>query len=372
MLHRRVTPERQSVTNHPFLHKCALISLVAILFALVGCGPEQDTAQQGNTDRATAGDSGQKYTPPEELPSPPEPADAPPTEETPAGTVMELDRKPEGIVADPETGLVAVGLRNPDELALVNGDTGEVVRKLDLPESPRHLSLAAPGGPVLVPAERSDELVQVGLPDGEILTTTPVGDFPHDAAAAPNGRIFVLDEQASTISVIEDGEVIETLETLSFPGGADATPDGLVGVVAVRGLGLEVFDSESLESLGRIDAGEGPTHIVAGPDGRFYVADTRGDAVLVYEAQPELERVAQLPLDEGAPYGIALDPERGHLWVTLTAENTVVQYDISGEEPEELDRYPTVRQPNTVTVEPESGRVFIGARQESRLQILEP
>jgi DNA-binding beta-propeller fold protein YncE len=146
----------------------------------------------------------------------------------------------------------------------------------------------------------------------------------------------------------------------------------LVGVVAVRGLGLEVFDSESLESLGRIDAGEGPTHVVAGPDGHFYVADTRGDAVLVYEAQPELEQVARLPLDEGAPYGIAMDPEREHLWVTLTAENTVIQYDISGDEPEELERYPTVRQPNTVAVNPASGRVFIGGREESRLQILEP
>jgi DNA-binding beta-propeller fold protein YncE len=285
---------------------------------------------------------------------------------------MDLSRKPEGLIADPETGLVAVGLRNPDELALIDGDTLEVVGKVALPESPRHLSLAAPGGPVLVPSERADVLAQVALPDGDTLRTSPVGDFPHDAAAAPNGRIFVLDEQASTVSVIEDGEVIETLETLSFPGGAATTQEGLVGVVAVRGLGLEVFDSEPLESLGRIDAGEGPTHIVAGPDGRFYVADTRGDALLVFEARPELERVARLPLDEGSPYGIALDPEREHLWVTLTAENTVVQYDIGGDEPEELDRYFTARQPNTVAVNPESGRVFVGGRRASRLQILEP
>ena len=350
----------------------ALVALAAILLVAASCGEDQDAAQQNGANQPTTGESTQKYTPPEELPSPPEPAEAPQPEEAPAGTVMELDRKPEGLVADPETGLVAVGLRNPDELALLNSDTGQVVRRIDLPESPRHLSLADPGGPVLVPAERADELVQVGLPEGDILQTTPVGDFPHDAAATPNGRIFVLDEQASTISVIEDGEVIETLETLSFPGGAAATPEGLVGVVAVRGLGLEVFDSESLESIGRIDAGEGPTHVVAGPDGRFYVADTRGDAVLVFEAQPELERVARIPLDEGSPYGIAMDPERGHLWVTLTAENEVVQYDISGGELEELERYPTVRQPNTVAVEPESGRVFIGGREESRLQILEP
>ena len=350
----------------------ALVTLATILLVAVGCSEDPGSNQQDGAEREATEGSARKYTPPEELSPPPEPAESPLPAEAPDGTVMDLERKPEGLVADPETGLVAVGLRNPDELALVDGDTLDVVRRIDLPESPRHLSLAAPGGPVLVPAERADELAQVGLQEGKILSTTPVGDFPHDAAAAPNGRIFVLDEQASTVSVVEDGEVIRTLETLSFPGGAAATPGGLVGVVAVRGLGLEVFDSESLESVGRIDAGEGPTHIVAGPDGRFYVADTRGDAILVYEAQPELERVARIPLEDGAPYGIAMDPERGQLWVTLTAENTVVRYDISGDRPEELDRFSTARQPNTVAVDPESGRVFVGCRRASRLQVLEP
>ena len=350
----------------------ALVALATILLVIVSCGSNQEAAQRDTTEQGATGKSGQKYTPPEELPSPPEPADALPLKEKPAGTVMDLSRGPEGLVADPETGLVAVGLRNPDQLALVDGSSGELVRKINLPESPRHLSIAAHGGPVLVPAERANELVQVSLPEGEVLSRTPVGKFPHHAAATPNGRIFVLDEQASTISVIEDGEVIETLETLSFPGGVDATPDGLIGVVAVRGLGLEVFDSESLQSLGRIDAGEGPTHLAAGPDGRFYVADTRGDAILVYEMKPELEQVSRLSLGGGSPYGIAIDPERGHLWVTLTAENTVVQYDIGGDGLEELDRYPTVRQPNTVTVNPASGKVFIGGRVENQLQILEP
>lgn len=285
---------------------------------------------------------------------------------------MKLNSGPEGLVADSETGLVAVGLRNPDQLALINSDSGDVVRKVDLPESPRHLGLAAPGGPVLVPVERTDELVQVSLPNGEILDTTSVGKFPHHTAAAPNGRTFVLDEQASTISVIEDSEVIETLKTLNYPGGVAVTSDGLVGVVGVRGLGLEIFNPKSLKSLGRIDAGRGPTHLAADPEGRFHVADTRGAAVLVYESEPELKQVARLPLDGGSPYGITIDPKREHLWVTLTAENTIVQYDIGGDKPEELDRYPTVRQPNTVAVEPESGRVFIGGRVENQLQILEP
>lgn len=348
------------------LSRLALVALALLLLA--ACAPEQPN--KTNTTAQTTPQT--KYDPPAQLPPAPEPAESPEPGEKPAGSVMELAGNPEGLVADPKTGLVVAGLRNPDRLILIKGDSGKVVRNVDLPESPRHLSLAAPGGPVLVPAERANDLVQVGLPQGEIVSTTSVGAFPHDAAAAPNGRIFVLNEMASTVSVIEAGEVVETLGTLRQPGGVAVTSSGLVGVVGVRGLGLEVFDSESLESLGQVDAGEGPTHVVAGPDNRFYVADTRGDAVLVYEANPELAQVARLSLDGGSPYGLSIDPERDQLWVTLTAENTVIQYDVEESKPEEMNRYPTVRQPNSVAVDSANGRVFVASKTNSQLQVINP
>ncbi len=120
-----------------------------------------------------------------------------------------------------------------------------------------------------------------------------------------------------------------------------------------------------------MEAGEGPTHLSAGPDERFYVTDTRGDAVLIYESGPEPERVGRVPLP-GQPYGIAADPGRGHLWVTLTAENELVQFDLQGGTLRELARYPTVSEPNTVAVDTSSGRVFVAGRANGELQILDP
>jgi DNA-binding beta-propeller fold protein YncE len=156
------------------------------------------------------------------------------------------------------------------------------------------------------------------------------------------------------------------------PGNVAATADGLVGAIGVRGLALEIYDARTLRSAGRTDAGEGPTHLVAGPDGRFYVADTRGGAVLAYEARPEPGRVASAPLPGGYPYGIAMDAEREELWVTLTAENALVRFDVSGAAaPREEGRYPTVRQPNTVAVNPETGRVYVAGR-DGEIQIIDP
>ncbi len=56
---------------------------------------------------------------------------------------------------------------------------------------------------MLVPAEKSDELIEVTLPAGRA-STSRVGDFPHDAARAA-GRTFVADELADTVSVLEGG-----------------------------------------------------------------------------------------------------------------------------------------------------------------------
>lgn len=350
-----------------------LATTVVVILALAGCGTDQNatgetTASSGTTQTMTA----QKYNPPQNPPPAPEPADAPPVSGEPAGNLVELESSPEGLEADPDTGLVAVGLRNPDRLVLVDGVSREVVRGVDLPESPRHLALANPGGPVLIPAERANELVQVSLPGAEIVARTPVGDFPHGAAAARNGRIFVINELESTVSVIENERVIQTLETLLQPGGIAATGEGLVGVVGVRGLGLEVFDASTLESVGRIDAGEGPTHAVAGPDNHFYVADTRGDAVLVYEARPELRQVSRISVPGGSPYGLAIDSERGHLWVTLTAENRLVQYDITLDAPRRVRSYPTVRGANSVTVNPDTGLVYVAGAANNELQVINP
>lgn len=344
-----------------------------------GCGSGQETsgrdgAKQNASEKSTPGEKTleKKYTPPKKLRSAPEPAVSPPLQKKPAGEVIPLRSAPEGIVVDPDTGLVAVGLRNPNELALVDGDDGKVMRKVGLPGYARHLGLAGPGGPVLVPAELIDSFLQVGLPGGEILDETRVGDFPHNAAATAGGRIFVINEAASTASVIEDGRVIKTIKTPPNPGGVSITKSGLVGIVGVKGLALEIYDEDTLNSVDIIDAGKGPTHVVAGPDDRFYVADTRGDTLLVYDTNPELDLAARVPLPGGAPYGMALDPRRDELWVTLTAENRLIQFALDGETPREVASYATVRQPNSVAVNPTSGRVFVAGRTSGALQLLDP
>jgi DNA-binding beta-propeller fold protein YncE len=73
----------------------------------------------------------------------------------------------------------------------------------------------------------------------------------------------------------------------------------------------------------------------------------------------------------GTPYGIALDPAADRLWVTQTKLNTVSEFALNGPRPRLVRHLPTVRQPNTVGVDPRSGRVFVAGR-VGELQIIPP
>jgi DNA-binding beta-propeller fold protein YncE len=237
-----------------------------------------------------------------------------------------------------------------------------------LPGHARHLQLAAPGGPVLVPAEDSNTLVEVALPGGET-TGTPVGSYPHDAAQVASGQVLVGDEKGGTLSVVQDGEVTRTLTSQTQPGGVAVVGD-TAGVVDVGAFTLTSYDVPAGRLLDVVDAGEGPTHLVADARGRFLVADTRGDAVLTVGADP-LREVGRLSLP-GTPYGLAYDGDAQLLWVTLTATNEVVGLSTAGDQLVEVARFPTVRQPNTVAVDPTTGRVYVGSRTTGQLQLIDP
>jgi hypothetical protein len=253
-----------------------------------------------------------------------EPADSPALTTDPAGTVVPLDpdadadANAEGMVFDPVTGLLAVAVRNPNRLLLVDRNGGGA-RQVPLPGHARHLQLAAPGGPVLVPAEDSDTLVEVSLPDGGT-QETPVGSYPHDAAQVAGGQVLVGDEKGGTLSVVEGGEVTSTLTSQTQPGGVAVVGD-TAGVVDVGAFTLTTYDVPAGELLDVVDAGEGPTHLVIDARGRFLVVDTRGDAVLAFTADP-LREVNRLRMP-GTPYGLAHDGAAQVLWVTLTATNEV-------------------------------------------------
>jgi DNA-binding beta-propeller fold protein YncE len=303
------------------------------------------------------------------LPPAAEPASSPPLAARPAGHVVTVGTKPEGIAVDPGTRLAAVALRDPARIALVDVRTGHVTRRVAVPGAARHLQLAAPGGPVLVPAEAAGRLARVALPQGAV-SSVSTGRQPHDAARA-GGRDFVADELSSTLSVFEGAHRIGSPQTALQPGGIASADGGRrVAVVAVRARKLELFDARTLRRIGVAAAGTGPTHVVSDGGNYLYVVDTKAGSLLVFRIVPRLHLARRYPLP-GAPYGIAFDGAARRIWITLTATNELVEL-TAGARPRELRRFPAVRQPNSVGVDPASSRVFVTGKAGGELQLLDP
>jgi len=306
-------------------------------------------------------------------PGVPEPARSPPLSSGPAGQLVPVGALPEGLVADAHTGLVAVAVRDGLVLRTRGGRRWVHVA---LGDGARHLSLAAPGGPVLVPNEAANRLRAVSEPGvfrrgrarARVVGDAPVGLHPHDSATAA-GRTFVGNEFADSVSVLQAGRTVRTLRVPHQPGGLAAS-GGYVAVVAVSARRLAVIDAHTLATVADLPCGRGPTHVVAFA-GRLLVADTQGQAILVYALSPKPRLVGRVAL-AGTPYGLAVDPVRRRLWVTLTASNRLVALDLSAALPQPLLSLPVARQPNSVAVDPVSATVYVTGTDAGVLEIIAP
>jgi hypothetical protein len=252
----------------------------------------------------------------------------------------------------------------------VDTATARVRKVVRLPGAPRHLQLAGQAGLVLAPAEQADELFQIALPGGTVIAGTRVGRQPHDATAV-DGTVFVGNEFSNTISLIRDGKQVKTVPAPLQPGGV-ASNGKVVVAVGVRGRQIEAY-TPSGAALGVAPVGVGPTHVRAGSNGLFYVADTEGNEVLVFQVTPEGPRqVGQEGTEPGTPYGITVDGGRGLVYVTLTALNRLESFRIKGDGLVPDQTWPTVRQPNDVAVDEPTGRVFVAGTANHQLELIDP
>lgn len=315
----------------------ATASVLAVV-ALAGCGSSGGSSDGGDGKKAA------------------EPATSPALTAKPDGTVTKIGAAPQGIVYDAKTDLLAVAVRKPYRVLVVDPTTYAVKRTLEVPGKVRHLQVSAPGGDVLVPSETANTLYQLPLDGGAVLKTK-VPEHPHDATAG-NGYVISGDEFAGSVTFIKGDQVVKTIADLKQPGGVIADGKGHVVAVDVGDYTVTTYDLKTLQRIKRLPAGAGPTHgVLTGPN-KLAVTDTRGDKVILYTIDP-LKRTGVIDLKGSSPYGITADTTTGTVWVTLTATNKLVGYDVSGDTPRKVAEYDTVRQPDTVAVSPGSKRLWV-------------
>ncbi len=274
-------------------------------------------------------------------------------------------------MVDDSLGVAVVALRRPDSIALVGLGGPHTLRTIATPGRARHLRLASPSGPLLLPGEDANTLFEVALPTGAITARYATGRQPHDAVAV-DGHVWVTDELAGRVSILGGSGSGKSLPAGLQPGGLD-TAGGRVAVADVRGNALYVYDVKTQRQVAVLAAGAGPTHIERVGPTTVAVADTRGNAILLYDLSGHPRLLYRLPL-AGGPYGLASDPARHQLWVALSGRNQLVRVDVDGTRLRlSAVHFATVQQPNSVAVSAATGELAVaGATPKGLLQLVNP
>ena len=350
--------------------RAPLLLAVAAFAVTTACSGSPEDTPAAPTTPAAPGVAGTPARFAEPLPPPAEPATSPPVTTPPAGRTVPVGTAPEGIVADGPSRRVAVGVRQPDQLVLLDADSGAVASRLPLPGVLRHLQVGEPGRTLLVPDESSNSLIRVTLPDGPTQSQVITGTMPHDATRATNGDVYVANEAGGSVVVVRGDRVVHTFTDVTQPAGL-ATAGDRTGLIDVRDNSLTIYQNDAFAGVLELPAGAGPTHLVTDKHGRMIATDTRGGQVLVFDPSGTPRQVGRVAVP-GEPYGITYDPQHDRLWVTVTAANQVVGFDMTDPTPREIARIPTVRQPNTVAVDPATGRLFVTGTADGVVQIVDP
>lgn len=295
------------------------------------------------------------------------PAQAPPARPDPGGTRLDIGSPVAALLADAASGVLAVAACDPPRLLLYGtGDLLASPRQVTLPGRVADLTLAAPGGPLLVAVPRPAALLRVELPTGAVARTDLDGEVRSAAVAgdravvALGDRVAVLDGSSQVVAIV--------------PGFAEAArvvaAGGAVAVLDRAQTSLTVIEPAAADKGLALRAGEGATTVVGDRFGRALVIDTRGGELLAFGLDPLILR-QRYPVP-GAPFGLAYDEQRDLAWVTLTARNEVVGYHVAGGQPVERYRFPSLHQPNSVAVDSDTGRVVVGSYTGAGVQLIDP
>lgn len=294
---------------------------------------------------------------------PARPAQSPPAAAAPAGEVLPLTGAARAAVM---VGGSLVVLTAAADAAAPAGLT--VVGRTGRPRT-----VALPGPATAVTGDGDDTayaatrggFFTVDLAAGTARRTEVAADTEFTAIARRDDAELVLGSaDGVAYTVTEDGRVAGRADIFARVDGIAAQGD--IAVVLDRGQTSVTALSPAGSATQALRAGLGATTITADPAGRILVADTRGGQLLVFGVDPLIARQAY-PVGE-SPYGIA--GSRTLVWVSLTASNTVVGYDLATGIPVEKVRYPTVRQPDALAYDEAADTLYVASGSGAGLQVI--
>ncbi|GAT09218.1 SMP-30/gluconolaconase/LRE domain-containing protein [Mycolicibacterium novocastrense] len=295
--------------------------------------------------------------------APAQAAVSPPVAGRPDGVVRPLVADANAAVVDTASGSLVVLAALPVVTVLSRNGGDAATVPLSSPataltgDGDGHVYAATRGGYHRIDlAGRTATKIEVeGLPDTEFTAIARRADGRLVLGSA-DGAVYTL---GSDTAVAAELKIFARVDALVTQGNTTVVLDrAQTSVTALTENGEEQAQA--------LRAGEGATTMVADPVGRVLVADTRGEGLLVFGTDPLILR-QRYPV-RGAPYGLAVSSTLA--WVSQTAANEVVGYDLATGIPVEKVRYRTVQQPNSLAFDESSGTLYVVSGSGAGVQVI--
>ena len=229
-----------------------------------------------------------------------------------------------------------------------------------------------------------------------VITVAQIGVFAVAGSAVAAGKVYVADEEANTVSVIDTSsfKLIRSIPVGQGPHNVQVAPDGkLVWVTnngepgkaadkmpqegtpksehGATGGGGEVWaiDAGSDAVVAKVPVGMHPAHVVVSADGRTaYVANGGANTVSVVDIAAR--RVVETIPVGATPHGMRLRPDGKQAWVANLKGGTVSVIDTQTRK--EIAQIAVGKGPAQVGFTPDGRLGFVSLSEENGVAVIDP
>lgn len=181
-------------------------------------------------------------------------------------------------------GSVWVADETGNSLTVLDTATNTVATTLTGIQGPHNVQVGQDGATVYSTSNTTNMVVAIDAGTYQVTATAPTGPHPAHVIEAPNGKVYVANSDGGTVSMFQSQslQTLGRIEVGGMPHGLRAAADGSVIIVANHMSGaLDVIDAKTDQLQFSVPVGAGPAQVAVSADGRYaYTGLTEPAAVV--------------------------------------------------------------------------------------------
>ncbi|WP_299483660.1 YVTN family beta-propeller repeat protein [uncultured Roseibium sp.] len=225
-----------------------------------------------------------------------------------------------------------------DTISVIDIDTLEVVRTIDVGERPRGITFAIDHSVLYLCASDSDTVQVIDPETGKILHELPSGEDPEQFVLHPDNRHLYIANEDDAITTVVDTEtrkVIAQIDVGIEPEGMAVSPDGDIAITTSETTNMAHWiDTKTQELFANTIVDQRPRHAEFTHDGsELWVSSEIGGTITVFDRESQTEKakinfeIQGIHPDRVQPVGFEMTKDGKHVFVALGPSNHVAVVD---------------------------------------------